>query len=128
MITKLFITLDRENYSLSFDVSYVNITVIALEQRATAQKTLCQQLSILKAMSRHRLFNIILSEGPLIICPVFICLISPSCVYNVRTSLLLLLWQRHVLVTGEQVEDPQCPLPGEGRITGILTFSPEVVM
>ena len=50
MITKLFITLDRENYSLSFDVSYVNITVIALEQRATAQKTLCQQLSILNTL------------------------------------------------------------------------------
>ena len=53
MITKLFITLDRENYSLSFDVYYVNITVIALEQRATAQKMLCQQLSILKSIMPH---------------------------------------------------------------------------
>ena len=50
MIVKLFITLDRENYSLSFDVLYVNITGIAVEQRPTAQKTLYQQLSILNAL------------------------------------------------------------------------------
>ena len=51
MITKLSISVDRENYSLSFDVQYVNITGIAVEQRPTVQKMLYQQLSILKVLT-----------------------------------------------------------------------------